>query len=77
MSPHMMLCFACNREFQYGPTIYNGKVIKRYEINACLECLGNNWDGWSPDIEKRLIKHLKEKGIPVPERNQHGWLPTE
>ncbi len=56
---------------------YEGKHISRFKIEVCSACYDSNWDGWAPSYEEKLIKHLKDKGLPVPDRNTKGWLPRE
>jgi hypothetical protein len=72
----MMQCHVCGGEFQFGPHRYDGKFIPGYKIHACRICYAGNWDGWNPDYEERLVEHLNEKGIPIPERNAKGWYPS-
>lgn len=38
----MVTCFMCEREFQMGPHIYDGKFIERYQIPVCRICWGGN-----------------------------------
>jgi hypothetical protein len=38
-------------------------------------CYEGNWDGWSKTYEDKIIKHLREKDLEVPERNENGLLP--
>lgn len=73
--PMMYACFVCGRRFQFGPSIYAGKHIRAYEIEVCAGCYEGNWDGWAPHIEAKLIPRLEAKGLPIPARNQKGWLP--
>ena len=40
-------------------------------------CLVVNWDGWNPRYEETLLNRVKEKGLPVPERNSKGLLPRD
>ncbi len=70
-------CFICTNEYEMGFGVYDGKYIRRYDINVCKGCYDGNWDGWNPANEKKLIDHLNEKGLPVPERNEKGWLPRD
>jgi hypothetical protein len=70
-------CFACGRVFEMGPQTYDGTFIPRYDIRVCRTCYVENWDGWGPFIERRLLAHLKESGIAVPPRNANGWLPRD
>lgn len=73
----MYRCFICTNEFQMGPDAYRGKYVRRYDITVCEICWKGNWDGWAPHCESRLIAHLKEKGLPIPDRNENGWLPRD
>ncbi|MDO8734798.1 MAG: hypothetical protein Q7K21_06535 [Elusimicrobiota bacterium] len=73
----MYQCFMCGRKYQFGPHKYDGKHIPQYKIDVCLSCYKNNWDGWAPHYEKKLISHLEEKRLPIPKRNKEGWFPRE
>ena len=70
-------CFFCGRKFQFGPHRYEGKHIARYRVSVCDGCYKGNWDGWAPDFEAKLLPYLQEKGMPIPERNEKGWLPRD
>jgi len=70
-------CFFCGGRFQFGPSLCDGKHIKRYKISVCSACWSSNWDGWSPRVEERLLAHLVTEELPVPERNEKGWLPRD
>ena len=70
-------CFMCGEEYQFGPHIYRGQYIPRYQIGVCNNCYKTNWDGWAPEYEDKLIKHLKSKKLPIPKRNQKGWIPRD
>ena len=70
-------CDLCGSEYQFGPHKYDGKYIRRYELNVCKSCYDGNWEGWGPHCEERLIAHLKQKNIPIPEKNAKGWLPRD
>ena len=73
----MTNCELCGRSFQFGPQVYDGKVIPRYQLTVCMSCWKGNWDGWNPRHEALLIAHSKAEGLPIPERNEKGWLPRE
>jgi hypothetical protein len=73
----MKTCSLCNMPYQYGPHRYDGKHIPRYDLDVCTGCYKANEDGWSPAHEKKILKHLEEKGLPRPERNEKGWLPRD
>lgn len=77
MKPFMMRCFNCNSEFQFGPHRYDGTHIQGYGITVCQTCYRANWDGWAPIWEPKIVKHLQDKGVPIPSRNSGGWLPRE
>jgi hypothetical protein len=73
----MCSCELCKKQFQFGHNRYDGTYIPRYQITVCTSCWNANLDGWAPDLEGRLITHLQQKGIAIPERNCNGWLPRE
>jgi len=73
----MQKCGLCGSSFQFGPHIYDGKHIARYQLTVCRGCWDANYDGWCPALEPALLAHLESKGIAVPERNADGWLPRE
>lgn len=73
----MLHCDLCGSEYQFGPHIYNGKYIARYKLAVCMPCYEGNWDGWAPHYEENILKHLKSKELPIPERNSNGWLPRD
>ena len=75
--PFKETCFMCSSEFHMGAGIYNGQYIRHYQISVCKACWAGNSDGWHPQYENRLIKHLNAKGIPVPKPNAKGLLPRE
>lgn len=68
--------FSCDVCGKHGPHRYEGHKLTLYGgIFCCDSCWASNWDGWAPHYEGVLTKHLKEKGVPVPKRNEKGWLP--
>lgn len=75
--PMRQECIICGRQFQYGEHRYDGRFLPRYQMSVCDMCLQANHDGWAPQYEDRIIKHLKESDLEVPERNAEGWLPLE
>lgn len=68
-------CDTCGTSYQFGPHVYEGKYIPMYQINVCMTCWDANWDGWAPHLEKKVMANLKAKGLPIPARNEKGWLP--
>jgi hypothetical protein len=73
----MLGCGLCGAQFQFGPHVYDGKHISRYQLTICRSCWSGNHDGYGPAVEKQFLAHLKAKGIPVPARNADGWFPRE
>lgn len=71
----MQTCGLCGTSFQFGTGKYEGKHIPRYNLTVCLTCWQGNRDGWAPSLEARVIEHLKNEGIKIPERNAAGALP--
>jgi len=67
-------CFTCGKMFQHKEHVY-GKWIPTYQIEVCIDCWNDNWDGWTPRLGDKIIEHLKEKGLPVPPMNKKEFLP--
>ena len=67
-------CFLCQRPFQFGPHVYDGRHIPSWGVNICASCLKGNWDGIVPQRHPRLMQHLKDQGVTVT-LNAKGWLP--
>lgn len=70
-------CALCGAEFSFGPRRYEGHYIDAYKILVCNTCWDGNWDGWSPYHEIPLLAHLVSHDIPIPARNERGWLPRD
>lgn len=71
-------CDVCGRPYQHGPGRYEGHRLELYGgVFCCDSCWQGNWDGWTPQNEHVLLEHLKQKNLPVPERNAKGWLPRD
>ena len=68
-------CGVCHNEFQFSKHKYNGKYIRSYDLWVCTNCWESNWDGWSPCREPKILEHLKEKNLSIPNRNSKGLLP--
>jgi 5-methylcytosine-specific restriction endonuclease McrA len=67
-------CFICGKKFQHEEHIY-GHWISKYQIEVCSSCFNNNWDGWPGDRTEKIIKHLKDNSLSIPQLNEKGWLP--
>lgn len=74
---HMVKCFCCGSEFQFGLHAYLGRKVNGYEFMACRNCYDGNWDGWVPHLEPKILAHLHALGIDPPPRNSSGWLPRD
>lgn len=70
-------CDICRKEVKYGKGAYGLRKIERYDLHCCSNCYDGNHDGWGPHSEPRILAILKEKKLPIPERNEKGWLPRE
>ncbi|HHQ6573141.1 TPA: hypothetical protein ACSTLY_000283 [Serratia fonticola] len=71
-------CDICGAEARFGPQIYQGRVLQLYGSAFCCDnCWESNWDGWSPHSEPKILAILKEKNLPIPERNENGYLPRD
>ena len=71
------LCFSCGQTFAFGQNAYHGRVVPKYQIMVCRQCYDANWGGWAPFVERKLLVHLKAKGLEVPARNAQGLLPRD
>ncbi len=71
----MIGCPLCGLNYQMGPGRYEGIRLKLYELTVCEKCWDLNWDGWHPDYEEFLIRHMRNKKLPVPDKNEKGYLP--
>ena len=72
----MVKCFLCESYFRFGPHDYDGKHLRKYLIDVCNFCLrSSKKDGINPRHEEKFLKHLEEKNLPVPERNENGLFP--
>lgn len=71
----MFNCDLCGDSYQMGKDLYEGKQIPLYNIGVCKSCYEFNADGWASDHEEKILEHLKEKGLPVPARNEKGYFP--
>jgi hypothetical protein len=65
------------KKCQLGEGVYEGHEVASYKIFVCDTCYSSNWDGWAPYYEEFILTHLKEKGLPIPDRNEKGWLPRD
>jgi len=70
---HMVACFLCDVDFQFGPNRYEGEQIVAWGVALCNSCYQSVRDGVAPQRGYRLIDHLAERGLPV-RRNEQGWL---
>lgn len=68
-------CQFCGRQFRYGNRIYDGSHLPAYNLTLCKICKDGNWDGVGSAYEQKLIDHLKMERIPIPRRNEKGFLP--
>jgi hypothetical protein len=77
IKPFIQHCQLCGAAFRFGPSIYDGKHIARYNLTVCRGCFQGNWDGWGPMVEDAFLKHLDQEGITPPARNVGGWFPRD
>ncbi len=70
-------CDLCGREFPYGPITSLGTYLPTYQVMTCNSCYVANRAGWSPELEERVTRNLKAKGLKLPERNTQGLLPRD
>jgi hypothetical protein len=72
----MNKCDLCGQQYQNGLHRY-GHIVKLYEMAICTLCWDANHDGFAPHYEDKILNHLKQNNLPVPERNIKGLLPRE
>jgi len=72
---NMESCFLCGRNFQFGPSRYDGSFIPKYQFIVCQYCYLTAWDGWGPAWEPKILEHLEKNGLEVPTRDKDGLLP--
>lgn len=73
---HHAKCDFCLKDFIFDGDRGIGCVLHEYgDLVSCPDCLAGNHDGWGPHDEKVIIKRCKERGIPLPPRNEKEWLP--
>ena len=65
--------FLCDRPFQFGDHVYDGRHIRQWDIQLCRFCVAGNWDGIVLETHPRLAEHLRERQIPF-QLNDKGWL---
>lgn len=70
-------CQLCCAEFEYGRHPDAGRYIAAYQISVCETCYRGNSEGWARHHEERLIAHLTDKCLRVPQRNWRGRLPRD
>jgi hypothetical protein len=58
---------------KFGPLIYNGRRITKWDTMVCSRCPERNWDGIVPEKHPDLIPHLRSRGIEV-KLNARGWI---
>jgi hypothetical protein len=66
-------CFLCSNEFQFGPHIYNGHRIPRWDVLLCSMCIKTNWEGVVPATRPHLVPYLKSRQLSV-KLNARGWI---
>lgn len=77
MSENILSCPLCGFNFHFGPSLYEGKHLKGYELTVCRTCYNSNRDGWNEDYEDTLLEVLEENSTAKPERLDNDLLPRE
>ena len=75
--PFEVTCVLSGKTFQMGDGVYEGTFVPRYQMNVYQPCYLGNHDGYASHYDENILEHLKEKGLPVPERNAKGYLPRD
>lgn len=68
-------CGVCSKYVNHSRGRYEGHFVPTYKLFVCNICWQANWDGWGPAAEAALLAHLEKEGIPVPPRNEKGYIP--
>jgi hypothetical protein len=73
------MCFFCKRVFAFGGDQSDGEYLQQLNLGICRWCRSSNEGGLNPHYEKRLLPYLWAKKLPIPSRNEKGFLvlPTE
>jgi len=71
---HMVPCFLCKWDFQFGPHIYAGRGVAAWGIRICRPCVESNWDGIVTSSHPELMSYLRDRGVEI-RLNSKGWLP--
>jgi len=61
----MVECFLCDRSFQYGPNLYDGKHLCAWGVIVCDNCYHLNLDEILPETYPKLAAHLAARGVTV------------
>jgi hypothetical protein len=71
----VVMCHSCLQNKQCGQHIYEGRNVPLWNIWLCFACRTANHDGVVPNgyFGKRLVEHLKQRGIPY-QLNDRGWI---
>ena len=73
----MYKCDLCGQQYQHGPHRYEGHIVRLYKMTICDLCWKTNHDGFAPHYEDKILNHLKQNNLPIPESNIKGLLPRE
>lgn len=69
----METCFVCGQQFQRGPHIYNGRMIRGWGELVCDPCIKINHDGIVSESRPHIIPALRSKGV-EPKLNANGFI---
>ena len=70
----MFPCQLCGRAARMGGHL-EGRTLPHYEMFLCNPCFESNWDGFPPHLEAAFVRHLNDRDIPLPQRNENGSYP--
>lgn len=68
-------CDLCGT-FDLGFSFENmrGRIFE-LDLLCCRRCLkALTWEGLSVGQERAFVKHMRARGLPLPPRNEQGWL---
>ena len=70
----MFPCHLCGRAARMDRHL-EGRTLRHYEMFVCNSCFESNWDGFPPHLEAAFVRHLNDRNIPLPQRNENGRYP--
>jgi hypothetical protein len=71
--PMKSICFLCGEPFEFGSHPYDGRHVRKWQVDVCNVCLHASRDGLVPGSNPKLLEHLQQLKIPI-RLNDKGWV---